>query len=52
MKDMRDLLDVKNVGLFVGGLLFGTAGLKILSSKDEKKFTQTVQQLFFVQKTV
>lgn len=37
MKDMRDLLDVKNVGLFVGGLLFGTAGLKILSSKDAKK---------------
>lgn len=34
---MRDLLDVKNVGLFVGGLLFGTAGLKILSSKDAKK---------------
>ena len=37
MKDMRDLLDVKNLGLFVGGLLFGTAGLKILSSKDAKK---------------
>ncbi len=25
-------------GLFAGGLLFGTAGLKILSSKDAKKF--------------
>ena len=37
MKDMRDLLDPKNLGLFVGGLLFGTAGLKILSSKDAKK---------------
>ena len=25
------------VGLFAGGLLFGTAGLKILGSKDAKK---------------
>lgn len=37
MKDIRDFLDPKNVGIFVGGLLFGTAGLKILSSKDAKK---------------
>ncbi len=37
MKDIRDLLDVKNLGLFVGGVLFGTAGLKVLSSKDAKK---------------
>lgn len=37
MKDIRDILDVKNVGIFLGGLLFGTAGLKILSSKDAKK---------------
>ena len=25
------------LGLFAGGLLFGTAGLKILSSKEAKK---------------
>ena len=25
------------LGLFVGGVLFGTAGIKILSSKDAKK---------------
>ena len=37
MKDFRDMLDPKNIGLFVGGLVFGTAGLKILSSKDAKK---------------
>ncbi len=37
MKDIKDLLDVKNLGLFVGGVLFGTAGLKVLSSKDAKK---------------
>ena len=29
------------VGLFAGGVLFGTAGIKILSSKDAKKaYTQ------------
>lgn len=25
------------IGLFLGGVLFGTAGVKILSSKDAKK---------------
>ena len=39
------------LGLFAGGVLFGTAGIKILSSKDARKFTQTAQQQFFVQKT-
>ena len=28
---------MKKIGLFVGGVLFGTAGVKILSSKDAKK---------------
>lgn len=28
---------MKKVGLFAAGVLFGTAGLKILSSKDAKK---------------
>lgn len=28
---------MKKIGLFAGGVLFGTAGLKILSSKDAKK---------------
>ena len=27
----------KKIGLFAGGTLFGTAGVKILSSKDAKK---------------
>lgn len=27
----------EKAGLFVGGILFGTAGLKILGSKDAKK---------------
>lgn len=31
------ITDVKNIGLFLGGVLFGTAGIKLLSSKDAKK---------------
>ena len=29
--------DLAKVGLFLGGVIFGTAGVKILSSKDAKK---------------
>ncbi len=32
-----DSLKLKNLALFAGGVLFGTAGGKILSSKDVKK---------------
>ncbi len=28
---------MKHIGLFAAGVLFGTAGLKLLSSKDAKK---------------
>ena len=28
---------MKKAGLFLGGVLFGTAGIKLLSSKDAKK---------------
>ena len=28
---------VKNLAVFVGGVLFGSAGLKLLSSRDAKK---------------
>ena len=32
------------LGLFAGGVLFGTAGIKILSSKDAKKvYTHTAE---------
>ncbi len=34
---MMDIFEAKKVGLFVGGVLFGTAGVKLLSSKDAKK---------------
>ncbi len=30
-------INKKNLGLFAGGVLFGTAGIKALSSKDAKK---------------
>ena len=30
-------MDWKKLGIFAGGILFGTAGIKILSSKDAKK---------------
>lgn len=31
------MLDTKKSGLFAAGVLFGTAGIKILTSKDAKK---------------
>lgn len=35
-------MDIKKIALFVGGTLFGSAGFKILASKDAKKvYTQT-----------
>ena len=34
---MMDIFKLKKLGLFAGGVLFGTAGVKILSSKDAKK---------------
>lgn len=34
---MIKVSDAKKIGLFLGGVLFGTAGIKILSSKDAKK---------------
>lgn len=30
-------IDLKKAGIFAGGVLFGTAGIKILSGKDAKK---------------
>lgn len=30
-------IDMKKIGLFAGGVLFGTAGIKVLQSKDAKK---------------
>ena len=32
-----DIFKGKNLGIFAGGLLFGMAGIKLLTSKDAKK---------------
>lgn len=34
---MLDIFKMKKLGIFAGGVLFGTAGVKLLSSKDAKK---------------
>lgn len=35
---MIDCFKCKRIGLFLGGVLFGTAGVKVLGSRDAKKF--------------
>lgn len=35
---MIDCFKCKKIGLFLGGVLFGTAGVKVLGSADAKKF--------------
>lgn len=37
MLDCLTKIDKKATGIFAAGVLFGTAGIKILSSKDAKK---------------
>lgn len=38
MLDILKKVDKKAAGVFATGVLFGTAGIKVLSSKDAKKF--------------
>lgn len=43
----------KNLALFVGGVLFGSAGIKLLSSKDAKKaYTHATAAALRVKETV
>ena len=52
---MKKLKNVKwdKVGLFAGGVLFGTAGLKILGSDDAKKvYTHTTAAVLRAKETV
>ena len=37
MLDCLKAINWKKTGVFAAGVLFGTAGIKVLSSKDEKK---------------
>ena len=34
---MLDISKMKHIGLFAGGVLFGTAGVKVLASEDAKE---------------
>ena len=46
-------MDLKKIGLFAGGVLCGTAGIKALSSKDAKKaYTQTTAAALRVKDSV
>ena len=45
MMDMFCKLDVKKTGYFAAGVLFGTAGIKVLSSKDAKRYMFPVLRL-------
>ena len=42
MLDILKKIDIKKTGIFAAGVLFGTAGVKVLGSKDAKKYIQTV----------
>ena len=43
----------KNLALFAGGVLFGSAGIKLLSSKDAKKiYTHTTAAALRMKETV
>lgn len=35
---MCDFYKLKKAGIFAGGVLFGTAGVKLLASRDAKRF--------------
>ena len=45
-------MNMKKIGLFAAGVLFGTAGIKVLGSKDAKKPMPKPQPLLCVQRTV
>lgn len=38
MLEFLEKINVKKTGIFAAGILFGTAGIKVLSSRDAKKF--------------
>ena len=45
------MFDTKKLALFLGGVVFGSAGFKVLSSKDAKKvYTQTTAAVLRMQR--
>ena len=51
MSNFFKKIDGKKTGIFAAGVLFGTAGIKLLTSRDARRFTHMVQPLSFVQRT-
>ena len=45
-------VDGKKTGIFAAGILFGTAGIKVLSSKDAKKIIHKLYSSSFKSKRV
>ena len=45
-------VDGKKTGIFAAGVLFGTAGIKVLSSKDAKKIIHKLYSSSFKSKRV
>ena len=43
---------MKKIGLFAGGVLFGTAGVKIYPAGTQRKYIQSVRRLRCGQRTV
>ena len=52
MLDCLKGINFKKTGIFAAGVLFGTAGIKLLSSKDAKKLIQMERQRCLEQKNV
>ena len=53
MLDCFKCINMKKTGIFAAGVLFGTAGVKLLASKDAKKvYRKTVPQQYSEQKNV
>jgi len=49
MLDVKKCLKLKNVAVFAGGVLFGTAGVKVLGSL--RSYTSTASQQVSAQKS-
>ena len=52
MKNVFKKIDGVKTGIFAAGVLFGTAGIKILASDDAKKLYTNSQQPYYVQRSV
>ena len=52
MANILKNFDAKKTGIFAGGVLFGTAGIKILASDDAKKFYANCTCLLYTSRCV